>query len=81
MGMLIVANGYRTPLAGLGRNRSIRKLSQKRITKAVRQQLRERYGPPNVEVSCKAKLASDGWRGSCKIYQADFDYEIVARAL
>jgi hypothetical protein len=80
MNVFIVANGYRTSLPGLGRNRSIRSLSQKRITKAVREQLCEQYGLPNVEVSCTAKLASDGWHGSCKIYQADFDYKIAARA-
>ncbi len=78
MSTLTVSNGYRAPLLGLGRNRAIQNLSQKRITKAVREELRRHYGLSNVEVCCAAKLTSDEWRGSCKIHQEDLTYKIVA---
>jgi hypothetical protein len=78
MSTLTVSNGYRVPLLRLGRNRAIQNLSQKRITKAVREELRQRYGLSNVEVCCSARLTSDGWRGSCKIHQEDLSYKITA---
>ncbi len=77
MSTLTVGNGYRATLQGLGRNRAIQELSQKRITKAVREELRQRYGLLNVEVTCTARLAQDGWHGSCKIYRESFDYKII----
>jgi|GraSoi2013_115cm_1033766.scaffolds.fasta_scaffold79814_2 hypothetical protein len=77
MSTLTISNGYRVPLLGLGRNRAMQHLSQKRITKAVREELRRHYGLSNVEVCCAAKLTSDGWRGSCKIYQEDFTFKIA----
>jgi hypothetical protein len=78
MSTLIIGNGYRVPLLGLGRNQAIQNLSQKRITKAVREELRRHYGLSNVEVCCAAKLTSDGWCGSCKICHEEFTYRIAA---
>lgn len=78
MSTLTISNGYRVPPLGLGRNRAIQNLSQKRITKAVREELRRHYGLSNVEVCCAAKLTSDGWGGSCKIYHEEFTYKIAA---
>lgn len=78
MSILTISNGYRVPLLRLGRNRPIQNLSQKRVTKAVREELRRHYGLSNVEVCCAAKLTPDGWRGSCKIYEEEFTYGIAA---
>jgi hypothetical protein len=75
---LTVGNGYRASLSGLGRNRGFEELSQKRITKKVREVLRQKYGLPNVEVSCAASLTTHGWQGSCKIYSEEFRYKISA---
>jgi hypothetical protein len=77
MSTLIVGNGYQTSLPGLGRNRGFQNLSQKRVSKAVRENLRKHYGLLNVEVGCTPELASDGWHGSCKLYEEKFHYKIT----
>jgi len=74
MSTLSVDNGYCTSLVGLGKIRGLDMLSQKRVTKAVREELRRNYGMPNVAVSCEATLASDGWLGSCTIHGKKFEY-------
>jgi hypothetical protein len=74
MSTLTINNGYRASLVGLGKIRGLEKLSQKRITKAVREELRRNYGLSHVAVSCDATLASDGWHGSCTIHDKDFEY-------
>ena len=52
MPTLTVGNGFTTTLPGLGRNQNFPNLSEKRITKAVRAALRQKYGDEHVEVSC-----------------------------
>lgn len=45
--ILKISNGYSSDIHGLGKIQSFEKLSQKRITKAVREVLRMRYGFDN----------------------------------
>lgn len=78
MSTLSVDNGCQIPLPGLGKNRALRNLSKKRVSKAVREALRKQYGPPNVEVGCTPVRASDSWHGSCKIHQEKFSYKVTA---
>jgi hypothetical protein len=73
---LLVGNGYQTSLPRLGKIRGVLNLSQKRVTKAVREELRRQYGLPYITVSCAAALAVDGWRGSCKIHGEGFGFSI-----
>jgi hypothetical protein len=54
-------------LPGLGKNTDFSELSQKRVTKAVRQALRDRFGLRNVEVSCSATFNGTEWVGTCEI--------------
>ena len=52
MPTLLVGNGFETALLGLGRNTKFSNLSEKRVTRAVRNALREQYGRDHVvEVS------------------------------
>jgi hypothetical protein len=78
MGTLVVDSGYRTSMEGLGRNRGILRLSQKRVSKAVREALRRQFGEPNISVSCTPELVSDGWHGECEIYKRKCRYKITA---
>lgn len=64
---LTVGNGFTTTIPGLGRNQNFPNLSEKRITKAVRAALRQKYGDENVEVSCAAAFESGEWVGACEI--------------
>lgn len=75
MASLMVSNGARLAVPGLGKIRGLRDLSEKRVTKAVRNELRGQYGPPAAEVSCNAVPTPAGWRGVCKINGNEFSYE------
>jgi len=75
--ILSVHNGYRAEMHGLGRNKSLRNLSEKRITKAVREKLRSRYGHNNVTVSCSANFRKNKWIGNCSINKKSYQYEIT----
>ncbi len=77
MSALGVDNGYRIPLPGLGRNRALLNLSNKRISKTVREALREHYGHRNVTVGCEPERSSNGWHGSCTIHGEQFNYAIA----
>jgi len=76
MALLIVQNGFRTELPGLGKIKLISKLGEKRITKAVRKKLRSEYGILNVIVSCKADFFDKTWHGRCTINDVGYKYEI-----
>jgi len=67
MPTLTVANGFTTDLPGLGRNQTFPNLSEKRITKAVREALRAMYGEHRVAVSCSAVFERAEWVGACEI--------------
>jgi hypothetical protein len=77
MPVLTVTNGFSGQLAGLGKITPIRALSEKRVTKAVRQRLRDEYGVPGVEVSCEADMRDGVWQGTCWINSAQFRYRIL----
>ena len=74
MPVLTVANGFSGQLPGLGKITPLGALSEKRITKAVRQSLRDQYGFPAVEVSCDADMPDGVWHGTCRIDGAHFRY-------
>ena len=77
MSVLVVGNGYQASVCGLGKIRALQNLSQKRVTIAVREELRRHYGSPHVSVSCEATLISDGWFGSCTVHGAKYRYEVI----
>jgi hypothetical protein len=76
MNTLKVSNGYGVILPNLGKIRDLPSLSEKRITKAVRDELRKWYGPETVEVSCDATFHEGRWRGRCKIWGERFNYTV-----
>ena len=76
MTFLIVQNGYSSELASLGKIKFFSELSEKRITKAVRESLRLKYGYLNVEVSCSACFVNGIWRGKCKVNGEELNYKI-----
>jgi len=76
MAFLIVQNEYSSKLPGLGKIRPFPELSEKRITKAVRKNLRSKYGDINVKVSCKAFFFEGMWLGECEIVGKKYKYEI-----
>ncbi len=76
MNNLKVSNGYGVALPNLGKIRGLLSLSEKRITKTVRDQLRNWYGPENVEVSCDASFHEGRWRGRCKIWGEQLEYTV-----
>jgi hypothetical protein len=76
MARLDVQNGYHATIPGLGKVRSLQRLSQKRITKAVREELRAQYGYAKVEVSCTSCFKDGHWEGSCAILGKPYIYDI-----
>jgi hypothetical protein len=63
-----VSNGYSKPLPGLGKNTPFPALSQKRVSRCVREEaLRPRYGEHNVRVTCLPRFDGTWWRGDCEI--------------
>ena len=76
MPTLSVGNGFTTPLDGLGRNQNFPNLSEKRVTKAVREALRNQYGDDRVAVSCDATFERGEWVGACEIDSAAHAYRV-----
>ena len=76
---LVVMNTRVIDVPGLGLHRSLRELSEKRITKAVRDALRNQYGVDNVEVSCSATLSQERiWTGKCRVDGTEYSYRLMA---
>jgi hypothetical protein len=68
MPQLHISNGFTKPLSGLGARTQFSQLSEKRVSKSVREEvLRPRYGKSNVKVSCAPRFDGKFWRGDCKI--------------
>jgi 23S rRNA C2498 (ribose-2'-O)-methylase RlmM len=84
MARLVVSNPTMSDLAieiiDLARYKSLHELSEKRITKAVRDALRKQ-GCAGVEVSCSASLSGDVWVGKCRIDGISFDYRLMRGGL
>jgi hypothetical protein len=76
MPTLTVTNGFTTEIPGLGRNQAFPRLSEKRVTKAVREALRGKYGDHRVTVSCSAMFKKGEWVGACEIDSAAQAYKI-----
>jgi len=77
MKKLIIENLYQTEITGLGKYKSFEELSQKRITKSVRQKLRNKYGKENITVSCAASFENGLWKGTCIINGNEYKYKII----
>lgn len=75
---LHVSNGFRKNIVGLAKHREFSTLSQKRVTKCVREELRAAYGLDNVHVSCSAKFLGALWNGQCTINESKLTYVISA---
>lgn len=76
MPVLTVTNGHTANLYGLGQNVPFSQLSEKRITKKVREHLRGIYGHSNVKVSCSASLRNGVWHGACEVNGSGHRYVI-----
>jgi hypothetical protein len=76
MPVLTVANGHTANLYRLGQNVPFSQLSEKRITKRVREELRGAYGVQNVHVSCSASYINNTWQGECIIHGIRYKYTI-----
>ena len=63
-------------MPGLGKMRPLLSLSEKRVTKAVRDELRKRYGFDETEVACDAACFSNEWRGKCRIGGEPLTYTV-----
>lgn len=77
MTRLKISNGLSVDLPGLGKITHFPDLSQKRITKCVREMLRNTYGIDKVEVSCTAYFNDSLWKGLCKIHGHPYKFEII----
>lgn len=77
MPTLSVTNGYTQNLPGLGVLQRFDGLSEKRITKCVRNALREKFGHPAVTVSCSAEFDGARWIGACSVDGEPFHYKIT----
>ena len=75
MATLSVGNGFTATLDGLGRNQNFPNLSEKRVTKAVREILRGHYRD-RVAVSCDAAFERGEWVGACEIDSAAHSYSV-----
>ena len=79
MPILEVDNGFRKDMPGLGKIKPFSSLSPKRITKCVRETLREEYGEVDVLVECFAEFKEGIWVGSCGIKGEPHTYQIHQR--
>jgi hypothetical protein len=78
MPVLKVSNGFHWELPGLVKNTPFRELSEKRVTKATRQCLRNDFGVSEVKVSCGAIINDGVWEeGKCWIHGDQFAYRIL----
>jgi hypothetical protein len=78
MPRLVVTNTQAIDIPDLAVRRPLRELSEKRITKAVREALRKQYGLENVTVSCSATLSQGQiWTGKCRIEEKEYSYRLM----
>lgn len=79
MALLVYMGSKKLDIPGLAHNKLLAELSQKRITKAVRETLRKQYGFPNVKVSCTATIVHGSiWTGKCTINGIETPYRLMA---
>ena len=76
MPVLIVSNVCQQNIPGLGSLVPFSQLSEKRVTMAVRDNLKASFGPSNVEVSCSASFKGGSWRGHCLINGKHYSYTV-----
>ena len=65
--VLLVPNLYKDTIPGLGTIRRFEILSEKRVTSAIREKLRVKFGESQVHVTCKASFQDGFWKGQCEI--------------
>jgi hypothetical protein len=63
----LIVGDRKLKIPGLGKKRLLTDLSEKRITKAVRDILRSEFGYENITCSCRADVISGTWLGRCWI--------------
>jgi hypothetical protein len=80
MPTLIVSNDFAVELPGLGRKTPFLGLSEKRVTKAVREGLRHHFGLAAVKVSCDATIAKNEWHGRCQMSGKAWNYRVIPTA-
>jgi len=73
---ILIIGDKELKIPGLGKNKPLAHLSQKRITKAAREILRSEYGYENITCNCKADIASGIWMGQCRINGQDHTFRI-----
>ena len=76
MPVLVVPNIFKKAIPGLGSRVALNRLSQKRVTVAVRKILRERFDHTHVEVSCSASFQNGVWTGRCRIDDKRYSYTV-----
>ena len=73
----LTVNGSALDMPGLGARGSYPNLSEKRITKAVRNRLRQEHEPDTkVVVSCEAKQMGNTWEGQCWLDGAEHTWKL-----
>lgn len=72
----VMINVYSANLNGLGKNKPLPDLSQKRVTKCVRDALRKAYSSSAITVTCYASFFGGYWNGKCEINGSSHNYRI-----
>ena len=85
MARLLVTNPAMSDFAidifGLARRKALHKLGQKRVTRTVRDALRN-YGFDDIEVSCSATLSESRiWLGKCRINGVEVGYQLMSEPI
>lgn len=77
---LIVPNLVHVKIQGLGRRVLFSHISEKRVTRSVRDALRIKFGEGAVVVSCSAIYRDQVWVGSCSIHNVEHQYTLKSDA-
>ena len=76
MPKLEVDNGFCKCIPSLGKVKPFPKLSQKTVTKCVRETPRGKYGDVETRVECHAEFKGGIWMGNCGIQGEPHIYKI-----
>jgi hypothetical protein len=77
MPILSVSNGYTSNIYGFGQRIPFLELSERWVTKKVKDQLRRAYGVKNIKVSSLASYINTTWQGECVINGIRYKYTIT----
>jgi len=77
----VIIRGHRANIPGLGSRKDLFQLSEKRVTQAVRNHLKQHFGNNRVKVSCSAQNLGNLWRGNYKIKNGNtwrnYNYRVI----